>query len=166
MFTEHVFTTMQERDLLRLRGPLGIFFLREDSTRPILLVAGGTGFAPIKAIIEHALAANIQRPLHLYWGVRARRDLYRHALAESWAQAYPQFRYTPVLSEPMPDDHWTGRTGFVHEVVAADHTDLSGHAVYGSGPPPMIEAIKQSFFARGLPPEQLHYDSFEFAHAL
>lgn len=163
-FTEHVFTKMQERDLLRFRGPLGTFFLREESQRPIILVAGGTGFAPIQAIVEHALAKNINRPMHLYWGARAGRDLYRHALCESWAQAHPHIRYTPVLSEPTAEDAWRGRTGWVHEAVAADHTDMSGIEVYASGPPPMIEAIKRTFFARGLAPENLFFDSFEFAH--
>lgn len=164
MFTEHVFTKMQERDLLRFRGPLGTFFLREDSGRPIIFVAGGTGFAPIKGIIEHAIAKGIQRPMHLYWGVRAKRDLYRHALVESWVQAYPSLCYTPVLSEPAADDAWQGRTGFVHEAVAADHADLGDCEVYASGPPVMIDAIKRTFFPRGLSPERLFFDSFEFSH--
>ena len=165
-FTDHVFNTMKERDLLRFRGPLGIFFLREDSPRPILLIAGGTGLAPIKSIVEHAFAANIQRPMHLYWGARAQRDLYLHELAQSWAQTHPPFQYTPVLSEPPTKEGWSGRRGFVHEAVLAEYADLSGFDVYASGPPPMIEAVKGSFFARGLPPEQLYYDSFEFSHAL
>ncbi len=164
VFTDHVFLQMRERDLLRFRGPLGTFFLREQSARPMLFVAGGTGFAPIKGIIEHALAANIRRPMHLYWGVRAQRDLYRQALAESWTQAYAPLRYTPVLSEPAPQEPWSGRTGFVHDAVVADYPDLSQHEVYASGPPVMIEAIKRSFFARGLAPEHLFFDSFEFAH--
>ncbi len=164
LFTEHVFTKMQERDLLRFRGPLGTFFLREESDRPIVFVAGGTGFAPIKAIIEHSIAKGIQRPMHLYWGVRAKRDLYRHALVESWAQAYPTLRYTPVLSDPAAEDNWQGRTGFVHDAVAADYPDFSSHEVYTCGPPVMIEAIKRSFFPRGLAPERLFFDSFEFAH--
>ena len=164
-FTDHVFLRMRERDLLRFRGPLGTFFLREESERPIIFVAGGTGFAPIKAIIGHALAKDIHRPMHLYWGVRAQRDLYRHTLAESWTRAIPTLRYTPVLSEPTPEDRWQGRTGFVHEAVAADYPDFSEYEVYASGPPPMIEAIKRTFFPRGLSPERLFFDSFEFAHA-
>lgn len=164
-FTDHVFNKMQERDLLRFRGPLGTFFLREESVRPIIFVAGGTGFAPIKAIIEHALAKHVRRPMQLYWGVRAQRDLYRHDLAQSWAQARPHIQYTPVLSESAAQDAWQGRTGFVHEAVAADHADLSGYDVYASGPPPMIEAIQRTFFACGLAPDNLFYDSFEFSHA-
>lgn len=165
LFTTHVFTQMKEKDLLRLRGPLGTFFLREDSNRPVILVGGGTGFAPIKGILEHAFACGVSRPLHFYWGVRARRDLYMHALPQTWAQTQANFRYTPVLSEPRPEDRWDGRTGWVHEAVVADYPDLSEYEVYASGPPPMIEAIKQVFFARGLAPERLFFDSFEFAHA-
>jgi CDP-4-dehydro-6-deoxyglucose reductase len=164
LFTTHVFTQMKEKDLLRLRGPLGTFFLREDSDRPAILIGGGTGFAPIKGMLEHAFARDISRPLHFYWGVRARRDLYMHALPRAWARTHANFRYTPVLSEPRAEDGWDGRTGWVHAAVLADYPDLSGHEVYASGPPPMIAAIKQAFFARGLTPERLFYDSFEFAH--
>jgi CDP-4-dehydro-6-deoxyglucose reductase, E3 len=171
-FTEHVFTTLQEKDLLRFRGPLGIFFLRDDDSappgalgRPAILIAGGTGFAPIKAIVLDAIARGIKRPLHLYWGTRARRDLYLHDLAAGWQRDHGQIRYTPVLSETLPADAWRGRVGWVHEAVLADYADLSGVDVYASGPPPMIEAIRASFPARGLAEDRLHYDSFEFAHA-
>lgn len=170
-FTEQVFTTLKERDLLRFQGPLGTFFLRGNADvpdaekRPAILVAGGTGFAPIKSMIEQALAVDATRPLHLYWGVRARRDLYLHELPLSWAREHAGFRYTPVLSAPLPDDAWTGRTGWVHEAVVADYPDLSAHAVYGSGPPPMIAALKQAVKMHGLADDRLYYDSFEFAHA-
>ncbi len=164
-FTEHVFSTMKEKDLLRFRGPLGIFFLRMESNAPLVFVAGGTGFAPIKAILEHALATGSTRPMHLYWGARSRRDLYLDALAASWAQQHANFRYTPVLSQPHEEDQWHGRTGWVHEAVLADYPDLSAYEVYASGPPPMIEAVKTSFSAHGLAQDRLHYDSFEFAHA-
>ncbi len=164
LFTGHVFTRMKEKDLLRLRGPLGIFFLREESDRPAILVAGGTGFAPIKGILEHAFARGIRRPLHLYWGVRAQRDLYMDALPRTWVRAHAHFKYTPVLSEPRPEARWDGRTGWVHDAVIADYPDLSGYEVYASGPPPMIEAVKKTFFARGLTPDRLFFDSFELAH--
>lgn len=165
LFSEQVFTKMKERDLLRFQGPLGTFFLREDSDRPVVLVAGGTGFAPIKGILEHAFANGSTRPLHLYWGVRARRDLYLNDLAQAWVREHAHFRYTPVLSGPQPEDPWSGRTGWVHEAVIADHPDLSRHEVYASGPPPMIEALKQAVKAHGLPDDRLYYDSFEHAHA-
>ena len=164
LFTTHVFTQMKEKDLLRLRGPMGTFFLREDFDRSVILIGGGTGFAPIKGMLEHAFARGASQPLHFYWGVRAKRDLYMHALPQAWARTHANFRYTPVLSEPRAEDGWDGRTGWVHEAVLADYPDLSGHEVYASGPPPMIAAIKQAFFAHGLTPDRLFFDSFEFAH--
>ncbi|BAV32958.1 CDP-6-deoxy-delta-3,4-glucoseen reductase [Sulfuricaulis limicola] len=163
-FTGHVFTKMQEKDLLRFQGPFGMFFLREDNDRPAILIAGGTGFAPIKSILEYAFAKGATRPLHLYWGVRARRDLYLHDLSQAWAREHGNFRFTPVLSEPRPEDRWDGRRGWVHEAVAADYPDLSGYEVYASGPPPMIEALKAVVKKHGLPEDRLYYDSFEFAH--
>ncbi len=164
-FTGHVFSQMKEKDLLRFQGPFGMFFLREDSDRPAILVAGGTGFAPIKGILEYAFAKGIKRPLHLYWGVRARRDLYLPDLPQAWAREHKNFKFTPVLSEPKPEDHWNGRRGWVHEAVAGDHPDLSRHEVYASGPPPMIDAIKGMVKKHRLPEDRLFYDSFEFAHA-
>ncbi|HYN79205.1 MAG TPA: CDP-6-deoxy-delta-3,4-glucoseen reductase, partial [Lamprocystis sp. (in: g-proteobacteria)] len=160
-FTRYIFDEMQEKTILRLHGPLGTFTLREDSDRPLLLVGGGTGFAPLKAMIEHAFHVEIERPIHLYWGVRARRDLYLPDLPLAWARAHPNFSYTPVLSEPDPD--WAGRTGFVHQAVAADHPDLSGFDGYLSGPPPMVEAGRIAFTANGLPGGHLYSDAFEFA---
>lgn len=165
LFSGHVFAQMKEKDLLRFRGPLGIFFLRE-SDAPAILVAGGTGFAPIKSIVEDAIARGVTRPLHVYWGARSRRDLYLHELPQRWAREHGHVTYTPVLSEPRADDGWDGRTGWVHEAVLADHPRLSGFEVYASGPPPMIEAIRASFLARGLPEDRLYYDSFEYAHAV
>jgi CDP-4-dehydro-6-deoxyglucose reductase len=181
-FTDHVFTKMQEKDLLRFQGPFGMFFLREDSDvqgstnaagdrksgaaeHPAILVAGGTGFAPIKGILEYAFAKGVKRPLHLYWGVRAKRDLYLHDLPQAWTREHNNFKFTPVLSEPRPEDRWDGRQGWVHEAVAADYPDLSRHEVYASGPPPMIDALKATVKKHGLPEDRLYYDSFEFAHA-
>ncbi len=164
LFSEQVFTKMKERDLLRFQGPLGTFFLREESDRPVILVAGGTGFAPIKGMLEHVFAQGMTGPLHLYRGARGRRDLYLHELAQTWTRERFGFRYTPVLSEPQPEDKWSGRTGWVHEAVIADYPDLSQHEVYASGPPPMIEALKQAVKVHGLPGDRLYYDSFEHAH--
>ena len=163
-FSEHVFTDLEARSLLRLRGPLGSFCLRADSPRPLLFVAGGTGFAPIKSILEHALHERLTRPMHLYWGVRARRDLYHADLAAGWAEAHPHVRFTPVLSEPDPSDGWTGRTGFVHDAVLEDYPDLAGHDVYASGPPVMVDAVRSTFPDRGLPLECLFSDAFDYAY--
>jgi len=163
-FTGHVFEKMKEKDLIRFQGPYGMFFLREESDRPVILIAGGTGFAPMKSILEYAFAQGITRPLHLYWGVRAKRDLYLPDLPPAWARSQPHFKFTPVMSEPNMEDHWNGRRGWVHEAVAEDYPDLSQHEVYASGPPPMIEAIKAMVQKLGLPQDRLYYDSFEFAH--
>jgi CDP-4-dehydro-6-deoxyglucose reductase len=162
-FTDHVFEKMKERDLLRFRGPLGTFFLREDSDRPIIMVAGGTGFAPIKAMLEHLFDNEIRRPVHLYWGVRSKHDLYHATLLEGWAREHEQFEFVPVLSEPQEEDVWHGRTGWVHEAVLEDFPDLSGYDVYASGPPVIIDSVRQSFFERGLAKKYFFSDSFEYA---
>ncbi len=160
-FTDWAFTQMKEKAILRIEAPLGTFTLQEDSDRPMLFVAGGTGFAPIKAQIEHAFYEGIKRPMALYWGVRSRRDLYLPDLPEKWAREHANFSYTPVLSEPDPD--WEGRSGWVHEAVVADHPDMSGFDVYMAGPPPMIIAAREAFAQAGLDPQHMFYDSFEYA---
>jgi CDP-4-dehydro-6-deoxyglucose reductase len=163
-FSEHVFQNLKERALLRLRGPLGSFYLRKKDQRPIILMAGGTGFAPIKAIVEGALADGFPGKMYLYWGVRARRDLYMHDLASAWAAEHDSLVYTPVLSEPLAGEGWSGRTGFVHQALLEDHADLSPFSVYVSGPPIMVAAGREHFFARGLDPARLHSDSFDYAY--
>jgi len=163
LFTEQVFSTMKVRDILRFNGPHGSFYLREDSAKPMILLAGGTGFAPIKAIVEHAMAENCQRPMVIYWGAKARVDLYQNALPEAWTAQHAHIRYVPVLSEPAADDAWTGRTGLVHQAVLADFADLSGHQVYACGSPAMIDAAKRDFMAQGLPEEEFFADAFSFA---
>ncbi|MEW6688946.1 MAG: CDP-6-deoxy-delta-3,4-glucoseen reductase [Pseudomonadota bacterium] len=155
-FTDHVFSRMKERDILRFEGPLGTFFLREESDKPIVFVASGTGFAPIKAIIEHALHKGIQRQMTLYWGGRRPRDLYMNELATSWP-----LRYVPVISDALPEDNWTGRTGFVHRAVMQDFPDLSGCQVYACGVPIMVESAKKDFTTVcKLPEDEFYADSF------
>lgn len=161
LFTDHVFKAMKERDILRFEGPLGSFFLREESTKPIVFVASGTGFAPIKAIIEHAAYEKTERPMVLYWGGRRPKDLYMHALCEEWARTLPHFKYVPVMSEALPEDGWSGRTGFVHRAVMEDFPDLSQHQVYACGVPVMVDAAKRDFVAQcKLPEEEFFADSF------
>ncbi|HVK33667.1 MAG TPA: CDP-6-deoxy-delta-3,4-glucoseen reductase [Burkholderiaceae bacterium] len=160
-FTDHVFGAMKEKEILRVEGPLGSFFLREDSNAPVVLLASGTGLAPIKAIVEHMRAKNLARPAVLYWGCRRKADLYQHDWAVEAAGALPWLRYVPVLSEPTPDDAWVGRTGLVHEAVMADLPDLSAHQVYACGAPVMVESAQRDFVARcGLPEDQFFADSF------
>jgi len=161
-FTTQVFEQMQPKALLRIEGPLGSFHLHV-SERPIILVGGGTGFAPLKSILEQMMEEGLEMPVSLYWGARAKADLYMDGLVQSWAGRYPNLHYVPVLSEPDADDQWTGRTGWVHQAVAEDFPDLSDHDVYLCGPPPMIQAAKAAFSAQGLPAAQLFYDSFEYS---
>lgn len=162
-YTDHVFTKMKERYILRFEGPLGTFFLRE-SEKPIVFVASGTGFAPIKSIIESALAKGIARPMTLYWGCRTLKDLYLHELPARWAQEHANFRYIPVLSDALPEDSWTGRTGFVHRAVMEDFPDLSGMQVYACGVPVMVDAARQDFTLQcGLPENEFYADSFTTA---
>ncbi len=162
-FTDHVFSTMKARDILRFNGPHGSFYLREESPKPMILLAGGTGFGPIKAIVEHALAEQCLRPMHIYWGARARVDLYLNALPERWAAQHANISYVPVLSEPAAGDRWSGRSGLVHQAVIADFPDLSGHQVYACGAPAMIDAARRDFAALcKLPEEEFFADAFTF----
>lgn len=160
-FTEHVFNTMKEREIMRFEGPLGSFFLREDSDKPIVFVASGTGFAPIKAILEAAFQKELARDMVLYWGGRRPKDLYMAALAEQWAAEHPNFRFVPVVSEALPEDNWQGRSGFVHRAVMEDLPDLSGHQIYACGAPVMIESARHDFHHEcGLPLDEFHADAF------
>jgi CDP-4-dehydro-6-deoxyglucose reductase len=163
-FSGQLFNEFKGREILRFEGPFGTFFLREESDKPIILVAGGTGFAPIKATIEHALHHHIKRPMVLYWGVRSLVDLYLPNLPGEWQKAHRDFTFIPVLSDPLPQDHWPGRTGFVHKAVMADFPDLSGYQVYACGGPAMIDAARREFTEqRKLPPEEFFADSFTYA---
>ncbi len=161
LFTPKVFNSMQNKDLLRIEGPHGSFFFHDESNKDILLIAGGTGFAPIKSIIEHLLSEQVERPVKLYWGVRSEADLYMRELAEKWAQEQSNLSFIPVLS--AADSNWSGRTGYVHEAVLEDFADLSAFDVYACGPPAMIKAAEQSFQEKGMNKKQFFYDAFDFA---
>ncbi len=163
-FTEQVFTTMKARDILRFNGPLGTFYLRDESNKPVILLAGGTGFAPIKAIVEQAIINKSQRPMYIYWGAKARIDLYLPDLGPSWAATHSNLHYIPVLSAPSTEDEWAGRTGFVHEAVTVDFPNLADFQVYACGSPAMIDAAKRDFLAAGLPEEEFFADAFSFAN--
>lgn len=163
-FTDHVFGAMKEKDILRIEGPYGSFFLREDSAKPMIFLASGTGFAPIKALIEHMQFKGITRPVAVYWGGRRPADLYMHAWLLEQAAAMPHLTYVPVVSDALAEDHWTGRTGFVHQAVMADFADLSGHQVYACGAPIVVESARADFSARcGLPADEFFADSFTSA---
>jgi CDP-4-dehydro-6-deoxyglucose reductase len=162
-FTQQLFAGMSEKTLLRIEGPLGQFWFRRESPRPALLIGGGTGYAPLRSMLQHLLALGDRRPLHLYWGAQGRADLYEDAQIRDWCARHPNVRYTPVLSDPKPTDEWSGRVGLVPAAALADHPDLDGFDVYASGPPAMVEAVRHEFTERGLPPPQLFFDSFDYA---
>lgn len=161
VFTDQVFSSMKERDILRFEGPQGSFFLREDTEKPIILLASGTGFAPIKALIEHLIDLQSPRPVTLYWGGRRPQDLYMDQLCREWAASLSTFNYVPVISDAQPQDLWTGRSGFVHQAVMADHADLSAHQVYACGAPIVVDSAKRDFVAQcRLPADEFYADAF------
>ena len=162
-FGDFVFDGLKEKTLMRIEGPLGSYFLREDNNRPIILMGGGTGFAPLKGMLEHAFYIKLDRPIHLFCGVRAKQDLYMDEMVQQWQKQHPNLKYTAVLSEPAAEDNWQGETGFVHESVVKHYPDLSGYDVYLSGPPPMVKAGMDLFYEKGLPETQIYSDSFEYS---
>ena len=160
-FTDHVFGVMKEKEIQRIEGPFGSFYLREDSDKPMVLLASGTGFAPIKALIEHMQFQGIQRPATLYWGGRRPEDLYMDDWVKSSLAEMPNLRYVPVISNATPEDAWTGRTGFVHRAVLEDFPDLSGYQVYACGAPIVVDSARKDYSElAGLPAEEFYADSF------
>ena len=160
-FTDYVFNGMKKGSIHSIHAPLGGFYLHEDSSRPLIMMAGGTGFAPLKGIVEHAFHIGLKNPIHFYWGVRSEQDLYLPELPAEWAERHPEFRFIPVLSEP--GEEWRGRQGWVHEAVVADHPDMSGFDLYMSGPPPMVYAGKEAFLNAGMAEDRMFSDVFEWA---
>ena len=159
-FTAPLFERSADKKLLSIEGPLGQFVYRE-SLAPMLLVGGGTGFAPLKSIVEHVVGRGLARRMRLFWGCRTERDLYADAWLRARAQRAPLLSYVPVLSEGSPQ--WTGARGLVHEEVLRQITDLSAHDIYASGPPAMIEAVRREFGARGASADHIYFDSFDYA---
>jgi CDP-4-dehydro-6-deoxyglucose reductase, E3 len=159
-FTDHVFGTMKEKEILRIEGPFGSFYLR-DSEKPIIFLASGTGFAPIKALIEHMQFKNIKRPAVLYWGGRRPVDLYMDHWVKARCAEMPNLRYVPVVSDALPQDAWQGRTGFVHHAVVADVPDMSGHQIYACGAPIVVDSAQRDFVNQcALPTDEFYADSF------
>jgi CDP-4-dehydro-6-deoxyglucose reductase len=160
-FTDQVFGTLKERDILRCEGPFGSFYLREDSGKPIVMLASGTGFAPIKALIERLRFKASDRQVTVYWGGRRPADLYLHEWMRQQAAEMPNLAYVPVVSNALPEDGWAGRTGFVHQAVLDDFADLSGYQVYACGAPVVVDSAQQAYVARrGLPPDEFYADAF------
>ena len=160
-FTDYAFNKMKEKDILRFEGPLGTFFMREDSDKPIIFVASGTGFAPIKSIIEHAFHLETTRQMVLYWGGRRPVDIYTGELAARWQQQHDNFSFIPVISDALPEDNWSGRSGFVHRAVMEDFPDMSGYQVYACGAPVVVESAHRDFTTLcKLPDDEFYSDAF------
>ena len=160
-FTDHVFGAMKEKEILRIEGPYGSFYLRDDSPKPMVLLASGTGFAPIKAIIEHMQFMGITRDAVLYWGGRRPQDLYLNDWVQAKCAEMPHLKYVPVVSDALPEDGWSGRTGFVHRAVLQDFPDLSGHQVYACGAPIVVDSARKDYEQlAGLPEEEFYADAF------
>ncbi|MBT7409619.1 MAG: 2Fe-2S iron-sulfur cluster binding domain-containing protein [Methylococcales bacterium] len=164
-FTSFVFNELKESSLVRFEGPFGSFYLREKSDKPIIMICGGTGFAPLKGLMEQYINSSSKgnRQIYFYWGARKAEDLYMENLPNEWKNSLEKFQYTPVLSDVSVEDNWQGKTGFVHEVAIKDHPDMSQFEVYMCGPPAMINAAKEEFMANGLEENSVYFDSFEFA---
>ncbi len=160
-FTDYVFTQMKPREMVQIEVPLGQFHLKQDSARPIVFMATGTGFAPIKSMVEHLLETAEERPMRIYWGGRHRRDLYQFDLATEWAQRHAHIAFIPVLSQALAEDHWQGRTGYVQQAVVEDLPSLVNHEVYACGSPAMVADAERVLQDRGqLPAAHYHADAF------
>ena len=162
-FTDHVFGAMKEKEIQRIEGPQGSFYLREDSTKSIVLLASGTGFAPIKAILEHMQHKGITRPTRLYWGGRRPGDLYLNDWVQAQLASMPNLTYIPVVSDALPQDGWTGRTGFVHQAVLQDTPDMSGLEVYACGAPIVVDSARADYTQAGLSNDDFYADAFTSA---
>ncbi|MCK5640102.1 MAG: CDP-6-deoxy-delta-3,4-glucoseen reductase [Gammaproteobacteria bacterium] len=162
-FTDKLFNEMNKGDTLEIQGPHGSFFLREESDRPIIMLATGTGFAPVKAIVEHAIAENVQRPIHIYWGERHKDDLYMQALARSWSSNHKNIHFVPVLSQADNGEKWNGKTGHIQDAVINDFDDLSAYEVYACGAPAMVYTARDTLMTKGLDSNYYYSDAFEYA---
>ncbi len=159
-FTNFIFNELKQKSLLRLEGPKGSFYFREESKKPVILVAGGTGFGPIKAIVEHAIEGSLERQIYIYWGVRDEVDLYMN-LPQEWDNEHSNIHFVPVLSEP--NNEWQGKRGYVHESVLGDFDDLTGYEIYACGPPVMVKSVADTFVEQGMIKDNFFSDAFEFA---
>jgi len=163
LFTDFLFESMPDNSSLQMQGPLGSFYLREDRHRPIIMMGGGTGFGPLKAMLEHIEHVGFDQPIYLFMGVRALRDLYMKEMANQWIEKNTNLTFIPVLSDPMKEDNWSGESGFVHQAVANKFPDLSAFDIYMSGPPPMVNAAVDLFVTQGASKENMFSDAFEYS---
>lgn len=168
-FTHYIFNELQTKTILRIEAPLGSFYLREATQKPVIMLAGGTGFAPIKGIIEYMIHNEIKREIHLYWGARTLKDLYMLNLAKNWADQYSTIHFTPVLSKPLLSDQWQGRVGYVQDALLIDLQNgklgdiaLSDVEVYCCGVPKLVESSQKTLFDAGLLEDAFFADIFSF----
>jgi len=161
-YTQYIFERMKINEILRIEAPLGNFTLRESSPRPIVMIGGGTGFSPLKGMLEHAFHIGLEKPMHLFWGVRSKSDLYMNDLPLEWSRRYPLFKFTPVLSDPLEEDQWQGETGLVHEIAMQQYPDMTKMDIYMSGPPAMVYGARDVLLEKGVPENQLFSDAFEY----
>jgi CDP-4-dehydro-6-deoxyglucose reductase, E3 len=161
-YTIELLEEIKSKHKLLLNGPIGNSVYRNDPFYPIIVVAGGTGFAPAKALLETALLETQIRPIYLFWGARTFHDLYLHTLPLELSKRFSHFHYIPVLSASLSRDKWRGKTGLVHETVLKEHSDLSDHYVYASGPPEMAYAAQRAFLTHGLNKSLMYSDWFDY----
>lgn len=154
-FSHFVFNEFKPNQLLRMQGPIGTFFVRTNE-KPLIFLAGGTGFAPVKAMVESLIKQDDKREIHIYWGARTRHDIYSN-LPEQWALKYPHIKSHVVISD---DEQWKGRNGFVHQAVLNDFDKLDGFVVYACGAPAMINIARQTFIEKGLDEHSFIADAF------
>jgi CDP-4-dehydro-6-deoxyglucose reductase len=160
-FTDKLFNDMRLGDMLRIEGPMGNFYVREESQRPMIMLATGTGFGPVKGIVEHLIAEKSQRPIYIYWGGDNEANLYLDALAREWDRQHSDIHYRPVLSKAGAE--WQGRRGHVQEAASADFASLAGFEMYACGNPKMVYAAKDQMVANGMSADHCYSDAFELA---
>jgi CDP-4-dehydro-6-deoxyglucose reductase len=161
-FTEGRLPGLKAGERLDVELPLGSFFLRKEDFRPLLMVATGTGLAPIKSILESLMDEPDSPPALLYWGAREPGGLYLNDEIAGWRERMAEFDYRPVLSRAGPD--WQGRRGYVQDAVLAEVEDLSEYAIYLCGSPNMVASAKAAFIAAGASLNHIYADSFLFQH--
>jgi len=154
----HVSERLRVGDVVTVQGPLGTSYLRDKHTGPVIAIAGGSGLAPIKSIIDAALHQGMRQPMRLYFGARDERDIYLEDHFRALAAQHPNFRFIPVLSASSGTT--ARRGGLVHEAAAADLADLDGATAYLAGPPPMVEAATALLLERGVARSDIHADAF------
>jgi len=155
---------LQNESILKIELPLGDCILKPTNENTLIFLAGSTGFAPFKAMLEHAFNTKRDQKIVLYWGGRCVEDLYLHDLLLDWDKKHSHFDYIPVISEPETQTQWSGRTGLVHLAVLEDFKDFSqGIEVYAGGSPGMVYAALDAFIEKGLPEDHIYSDVFSYA---